>query len=194
MGGTLKNPPTTFTKIITKTIDFIIADRGYSFCTPRPFNLVTPKRCTANDYWKEKVLNSMNSNFSREVTAIRNVVEHIIGVFQSQWKKLATKLNVYHINKLYKVLMIFAAIRNLFFEPLRKDSEITEMFADEFCRRRSYQINSVDLRQMYQHQSGWKSLGKGEQVLQDWVDEQRWLPKITMNQLYYLLLGMFKFF
>ena len=186
----MKYPPKTFTKIITKRIDFLIADRGYSFCTPRNFVLVTPKRCTANDYWKEKVLNSMNSNFSREVTAIRNVVEHVIGVFQTQWKKLARKINVFHINKLYKVITIFAAIRNIFFQPLRRDSELTKIFAEEFCRRKSFQIDSVDLKQMYAHQSGWKSIGKGPQVFKNWVIQQKWLPQINMNQLYFLLLGM----
>ena len=194
IGGTMKNLPKTFTKLITRSIDFIVADRGYSYCTPRKFTLVTPKRCTVNDYWKIKVLNSMNANFSREVTAIRNVVEHIIGIFQLQWKKLAKKVNLYHINKLYKVLTIFAAIRNIFFMPLRKDSEITEMFSIEFCRRRTLQINSVDLKEMYHHQTGWKSLGKGEQVLENWVEQQKWLPEVNMNQLHFLLLGMLYFY
>ena len=69
---------------------FLLADKGYSFIRQRGFTLISPKRATKEDFHFENKLNTMNSNLTREVTAVRNVVEHIIGEFKTQYKKLVS--------------------------------------------------------------------------------------------------------
>ena len=59
-----------------------MADKGYTFVKKRPNGpqLMTPQRAKRGEDCKTQTLNSENANFSRRVTAVRNVVEHIIGL------------------------------------------------------------------------------------------------------------------
>ena len=94
--GRLKKQPKLFTDLCYKDNHYLLADKGYSYIRKRNFHLITPRRAGYMDNYKENTLNKLNSNITREVTAVRNVVEHVIGTFKNQWKKLVKYiLNIY---------------------------------------------------------------------------------------------------
>lgn len=117
--GKLNTTPLTFLRVVISRKDWVVGDKGYSFSRNRVYNLLTPLRASREDEWSRDTLNSINACFTRQITAIRNVVEHVIGQLKMQWKRLAGCMNLRDVVKLHKVMPILAAIRNIFFKPLR---------------------------------------------------------------------------
>ena len=190
--------PKLFTDLIKENYDVVVADKGYSFCKTRNWRLETAKRIYVGDDFEHNILSSLNANKSKEITCIRNVVENIIGILKLQWKKLHTGVVISVIPKLYKIVPIFCGIRNIYFEPIRKDTSDTEKYAKEFHRRRKKKVSNDDLERIRPYK-GWskykyKNQEKGWQVLSEFVNNSKWLPKITEKMLYYLLLGKIFFY
>ena len=79
--GKLLESPRVLTDLINGVKDYLIGDKGYSFArVNRLWNLITPRRAGRYDNYFGNILNSANASWTREVTAIRNVVEHVIGI------------------------------------------------------------------------------------------------------------------
>ena len=190
--GTLPQTPKTFTKIILYEYDLVVADKGYSFVRKRKFKVITPVRCNTLDEFLEKKLNSLNANKSRLITALRNVVEHSIGMLKLQFRRLGSKLNGNNIPSIYKVLQILASIRNYFFKPLRSDNIYTTAFALEYSDRLSTNPSNQSIRKYYENNKikGWKRIPeKGFKGICEYFRTLNWLPELTEQDLQYLLLG-----
>ena len=134
-----------------------------------------------------------NADKTREVTAVRNVVEQYIGLLREQWTKLQKPISIWNIPKLYKVLQILCAVRNIFFNNIRVDNKFTKLWAHEFIRRRSVPRKLNHLKNLHiKFGKNFCRLGKGEKMLKSWVKyfTDRWLPILSEDSLTTLLLGI----
>ena len=190
--------PRTFRELITEKGDYVVGDKGYSYLRARKWILLTPLRTGEEDDGINNTLSALNANFTRQITAIRNIVEHYISLIKNQFRKLKKPLRIYLIPKMYKVIPILCCIRNVFFKPLRKDTKTTKYYGMEFTRRRVMEINCNDLLFLRSLGSkNWRQVKinkdntRGIKVLNHWLTENDWMPRFQQKTLNKLLLGIF---
>ena len=104
-----------FKKFLKDDKSFCIGDKAFIYLLTEDrgrFNVITPKIPTKLDDYKNKILNTSNANFTRQVTSIRNVVESIMILLKGTFEKLSERIPLQLIPHLEQDLYNFAFLLN----------------------------------------------------------------------------------